>query len=378
MRLVNTQVSTYSILGPKSVTMSLANVCNTDCVFCPLFSDYSLWERSDSKLSKLPAGAAQSEEAKKRTPFTDFESLRVLADDLRRMKVEEIFFAGAGEPIAHPRIEDICELFGASHQVVVITNGIGLNKLKREKLLKHRVYLRLSLHAATEATWKAIHPINDIKHFARITQAVKEIQSEYGDRVVIHNVITRANFRECFAMLELARSIGVKEVSYLPVITKDLKNRELFDLGAEEKAFLLKELTRVSATAASWGMKTNADHYRRIVAGELEEPNFFENGATFRHDASNLYKKIQCNIGYAMATITPDQDVRPCCQCKPLGSFKGSSFKEFWNSDVYRQFRERGKNITETGGIDGCDCSSCQNFAPNIKIHNTLHPLNKV
>jgi MoaA/NifB/PqqE/SkfB family radical SAM enzyme len=376
-RLVNTTISRRSLLGPKSLTVNITNACNTDCVFCPLFSELSEWDLRDPRLARVsPERRAESAE-EARAPFVSFDFIEKIASEIESMRVEEVFLSGDGDPIFHPRIEDICELFGRSHHTVLITNGISLHSKRHQKMLAGNVAIRLSLHAATKPTWKKVHPRNDAGHFEKILETVQKIQSSYGDRLVIHNVVFKENFQECFQMAELASRVGVREVSFLPVVSEGLKSKHLIDMTFEEKRELLFQLEEVQHYSKSRGLVTNAAQYSKLLARELNQ-NDKQTSCTAKHDASRVYDEIKCNIGYVLAIVTADRKVKPCCQCKPIDSLENKSFQQVWNGDAYQNFRVAGKQVSKNGGVLNCDCSSCQNFGANMKVHNALHPLDRI
>ena len=129
---------------PSWIELSLIDVCNRSCNFCPK-SDSSIAPDTHQKMSNV--------------------LISKLVDDLKKISFNGAFcLCGYGEPMLHKNLIDIVNQLGEIGPVEIITNGDPLNTKKLIELYESRTTkLLISLYDGPEQVLKFEKMINESK-----------------------------------------------------------------------------------------------------------------------------------------------------------------------------------------------------------------------
>ncbi len=119
---------------PLYMELSPAGACNHRCRFCGLdFAGY-------------------------KPVFMDGEKLGVRLDEMGKLGVKSIMYAGEGEPFLNKKMTDIIlRTKNAGIDVALTTNGVLMTPEISEKILKAMSWIKVSLNAGTPETYAKIH-----------------------------------------------------------------------------------------------------------------------------------------------------------------------------------------------------------------------------
>lgn len=151
--------------------------------------------------------------------------------NFKRMGVKAFTFTGGGEPLMHPKINEMIKAAAQMKMKIgLVTNGISLNKIDVVDKLE---YVRVSLDAACAETYKKT---KHTPHFYDILDNIKMLVDKNVTDVGISFVITEENKDEIDAFSDLAKSLGVHYAQVKPEIkpcdmlaqTKDVDRDKFF------------------------------------------------------------------------------------------------------------------------------------------------------
>lgn len=346
------------LTGPVEVSVDLTRKCTTDCIMCWYWSPLLKQRPSQEWVNQ----------------HIDYELFQKLLKDFRKLKVKRIIFGGQGDPFLYP---DIMKVIKATKEkgieVCLITGGFYFNEEKIKKLVELKVdHMDVSIQAARAETYKKVHPTLKEGTFERIKDSLlllSELKKKFNQKnptVTLIDAIFNLNYQDTVRMVEFAsevgaQSIGFKRVDVIPATKELLLNEKQLN----ELKNLLKE---AKEKAISLGIDTSADFYEKYIV----------KGITTGEYTSSYYTKISCYVGWLSSRILSDGNVIPCCGCYevPLGNINKNSFKEIWNCEEYRKFRQQSINIQKNPKlVKNCKCFSCIDFGFNFGVYKKLHPI---
>jgi MoaA/NifB/PqqE/SkfB family radical SAM enzyme len=116
---------------PKHIQLNITNKCMFDCSFC------SCKERDKSQ-------------------ELSFNQVKDIVDRFRELGTKAITMSGGGEPLCHPKINDIINYIASKGILIgLVTNGMLLNKLNRVTIL-NLTWCRISLSGESKLDLKKI------------------------------------------------------------------------------------------------------------------------------------------------------------------------------------------------------------------------------
>jgi Fe-coproporphyrin III synthase len=262
------------------VTLYLTDRCNSRCITC----DY--WRHGRSNLT--------------------LKSLTALLPNVLNLGTEIVMLSG-GEPLLNPEWAEIAEtLRGRGLKLWLLTSGLSLVK-HASKVARLFDAITVSLDGTNPKTYAAIRGLDAFDNVCAGIRAATAAGLELSIRVTVQ----RANYRELPRFVTLARELGARQVSFLPV---DVSNAHAFarvgDLTGglaltpedlPQLRQILETLTREHAEDFESGfIAENPQKLQRILqyfsalCGEADFP------------------KTKCNAPEFSAVITSDLRVQPC------------------------------------------------------------------
>jgi MoaA/NifB/PqqE/SkfB family radical SAM enzyme len=261
------------------VTLYLTDRCNSRCITC----DY--WRHGGIDLS--PA------------------ALDALLPELKELGTQLVVLSG-GEPLLNPEWAKIAErLKSAGLEVWLLTSGLSLAKHAR-RAAQIFAAITVSLDGTDRETYAAIRGLDA---FDKVCEGVRAA----ADTVPLNLRVTvqRANYRQLPAFVDLARTLGARQVSFLAV---DVVNAHAFGRagGASAEPALraedLPELERI------------IERMERDYAAEFRSGFIAESPPKLRRilqyfgalRGRGVYPEVRCNAPEFSAVVDARGGVQPC------------------------------------------------------------------
>ncbi|MBW7874544.1 MAG: radical SAM protein [Candidatus Cloacimonetes bacterium] len=346
--------------GPRHVVIDITNRCNTNCLACWTYSPMLKKENRPPK------------EWYKQS--ISWESLSNLIDDLADMGVQRIRFTGGGEPLLYKQMpEAIQKIKSRGIWLAITTNGTLLQNEILDTISSLKVdEIAISLWAASEKTYRILHPAARDGQFFSILRAVQKLKSNpvYSPRISFLNVINRHNVHEISKMGDLARNLCVDSV-YYTLVDSMPDTRELV-LSDSERIEAIQEVKRVKHRFYN---KTESLHWDNL---EGFEARLVQTRDEVIYDRDGI-DKMPCYMGWHFARIGADGGVFPCCKGVdyPMGFIAAERFRDIWINQKYRQFRILSlKEKKDHPYFAKMNCyQMCDNLMHNEQIHQRLTDL---
>jgi len=359
----------YAFKGPNTIQIDLTDYCNNNCLACWCNSPLLSKERLNKPKDMLPKSLVKS-----------------LIAETHQMGLREIYFSGGGEPFMHPDILEIIQYAkGLGISCSVNTNFTLIDEEMIDKLIELGLdNLTVSIWAADAKVYKALHPNKDESDFYRIRNILYLLNSkkEKLPRVKIYNVICNINYRQIVQMFDFAREVKSEFVEFTVVDTIPGATEQLI-LSEEQNKYIWELLSRIKDEPANSSDNhrpqiLNLEHFIRRVSNPSAKQSEYD---------SQFIESMPCYVGWLFARIMPNGDVNSCLKSHrfPIGNIHQQSFKEIWNSDKQRYFREKTLKASKDDsffsliGNDpkckiGC-YKSCDDISRNISLHNKIKAL---
>jgi len=215
--------------------------------------------------------------------------------------VRSIYFAGEGEPLLHPGMEQFVQ---AAHsrgiKTSMASNGGLLNERRLKELLPYFSWIRFSIDAATAESHESIHKSKDfdrvIKNIRRATQYKKDnnLSVELGAQFIV----LEENLDELEMFADLMKDVGVDNIQFKPHHNhpKSASNPTLYNLTDE--ALRQRLLARTTADFQVMVRSRNLEEMSQIPGQDHNycyKKCFAYNFLTLIDAKGNCYG---CNIFY--------------------------------------------------------------------------------
>jgi len=286
---------------PLQIQIIPSNICNLSCVFCA--------HRMQGHLS------SQIFDDKN---MMSSEKIIETLDCMQDMKIQAVHYTGGGEPTTHPQFKEILrQTFKRNIEVALVSNGVLLDK-EYSELLAAAAWVRISVDAATEDTYKGMK-------LAR-QGTFKKVCSNIGTLVAANKkavigagfVVNNKNYKEIFDAAVLCKEMGVHNFRISAAFNP--KGFSYFDSFMEEARELSQKAEELS--------DKNFTVFN-LFGGRIKDLFEGENDYSF------------CPIKELSAYIGADYNVYTCCTLSynekgVIGSIKRQNFKQLWNSEEKR------------------------------------------
>ena len=324
--------------GPRRVLLEPTTGCNHRCVMC--------WDHSP-RLAQ-PTGA-------RHMPFDRVSSL---LREMAEMGTEEVWLAGRGEPLVHPKAPEILQLIGSLGMRSIITTNAGvLTEELADKLCEWGLQqLSVSIDSGTPETYQQVHGGKPADR-ARILALIKRLaaRADCRPRLLVSMVLSQPNFRELLPLVRDAIEAGATGIVIggmrpVPFDSTDLA------LSDGDWARVRDDLAKAQEMARAAGVDLVTDNIRSVEKPRAE---------------SWPYAEMACFIGHLFAVIDVDGIVHGCCTCQNrLGSLDAGPFRDIWWSPQYALYRRVLREMPSAGLTPPrCECRhGCGHVPENAQL----------
>lgn len=210
---------------PVYMEISPAGSCNHRCIYCAL--DFMQYQPR----------------------FLETTMFKKRLQELGKLGIKSIMYAGEGEPFLHKDIIDIIKCTKESGiDAAVTTNGVLFNENLADAVLPYLSWIKVSINAAKADTYAKIHrtrPQDLGKVIENMAYAAKKRKNNgYSCALGMQIILLPDNYKEIVLLAKTAREIGmdylvVKPYSQHPLskteIFKDIKYSRYLDLSEKLK-----------------------------------------------------------------------------------------------------------------------------------------------
>ena len=214
---------------PITAEINLTNICNYKCPDC-IASYYN--SQSGNK------------------DILETNKVLELINELKECDIKGVLLSGGGEPLLHPNIKKIVKhILLSGIDLGIITNGSPLNNMSnqlRELIVASCSWIRFSIDAATNTTYKRVHwcgnndynnVISNIKELIRIKQL-----ADYQCRIGYAFLTTDVNYHEIITAVETAILLGVDYISFRPAIMFGKVTNEIVEEHYHRNKVILEDI----------------------------------------------------------------------------------------------------------------------------------------
>ncbi len=276
-----------------------------------------------------------------------FDEIKTLAKSLKAFGLKHIVYSG-GEPLLRRDFTDICELFsGMKVKQTLLTNGLLLDK-RAGDISKYFTEIIVSIDGGTPGTHNRLRGVNSFELILRGIE--KTLSLKDAPVVSIRTVLQKNNFRELGDMIKLAKTAGVKRISFLAAdVSSDAYGRDTRGKVSDSNSIALNE--------------NEVEELRNII-NKLAESNkndfssgFISESPAKLHHIADYYEallgkcafpKNLCNAPMVSAVITSTGDIHPCFFLPSFGNIRKSGFDPLINSDSVKSTRRQVRNYELT------------------------------
>ncbi len=262
-----------------------------------------------------------------------------LLSDAAALHVRWVVLSG-GEAMQHPEWATIAYRFRAQGaRLMLLTNGL-LVRRHIQAVIDTVDDLIVSLDGGTAETY---HAIRGVDSFDLVLGGMQSA-SHAGKHVTVRTTVSRANFREMPLIVDQAKAVGVRSVSFLPVDVSSpfafgprFISETTFDVRADtppidalpagehhppETALTLDECAELDALL---------DRMERTHAADFASGRIAESPAKLRRmaayfralytppDAAPGFPPVRCNAPHTTIVVEVDGRIRPCYFLPTMG-----------------------------------------------------------
>jgi len=289
---------------PVTVEFDLTNRCNQDCPRC-----FGFHPKRDAAEMGL-------------------EDARRIIRQIRDLGARGLTFTGGGDPLVSPIVVPALRFARElGLDLGFITNAAALSEEAGRTILGCCQWVRVSLDAATPATYKLTHGMAAaaLRRVLENVRLLVRLQRETGSGCTIGlGFLTCAeNRRDILPFAELGRDLGVDYVQYRPLLRR-FGEAEL-DYSDPE---ILADMRRARELAAAGFQVVDSEHKYRLIQGGNWRRSY-----------------VKCYGQHFAAVVAADGRMYVCCHMRGvekyrLGDLSRQSLEEIWDSSRRRQVAE--------------------------------------
>ena len=275
------------IFSPISINLDLTSACNFSCPFCV-----------DSKL--INSGKSLTLEGVKKT-----------IDTLHAHGLLSVILIGGGEPTLHKDFGEVLRYLKSKRlQIGIVTNGSRLEKIEEVVgELKGKDWIRISIDAAGEGTFKDLHLPRTKVTLHRILEKAKKVKKKnpavswgYSFVIVWEGVEIKGkrlspNLHEMARSVELAREFSFDYVSFKPCLirwTESQRETLLKDVEKTKEGEIIEDVKGHLMEAK----RLTGDHVKILESSNLK--------AMLNRETNQIKKQPKrCHMQFFRTVVTP-------------------------------------------------------------------------
>jgi MoaA/NifB/PqqE/SkfB family radical SAM enzyme len=262
------------------VTLYLTERCNSRCVTC----DYWRHGRNDMDLAAVTG------------LLPGFSQLRT-----------QVALLSGGEPFLNPEWAQIAQLLRSNGlQVWLLTSGLALAKHARRAAELFDA-ITVSLDGADAHTYAAIRGLDA---FDNVCAGIR-LAADHGMRPDIRVTVQRANYRQLPAIVDLAKALGARRVSFLAI---DVANPHAFgrtDDFVSDLALRAEDLAPFDSVLNSMEHGYQEDFRSGFIAENPQKLRRIHQYFAAIHKKA-AYPPVRCNAPEFSAVVGATGRVQPC------------------------------------------------------------------
>jgi radical SAM protein with 4Fe4S-binding SPASM domain len=259
----------------------------------------------------------------------NYETFKKIIDDNKQLL--KIKLQGMGEPLVNNNFYNMVE-YASKYSIVseITTNGSLLNNANIKKLLGSNLSrITVSIDGASSEVFEKIRVKSNFKSVIFNCKNLIELFKKKIIRPEISAwcVIQNDNVTEFEKIYDLCREIGFDKLTYQ------------FHLSGWGKS----EWNKINS-----GKKIEINSLKQQIE-KIKQKGKKDNMEVNIFEENLLSFNKQCVWPWESSYISKTGDVVPCCiigdeKVISFGNIKSNSFKDIWNSENYKNFREDIKN----------------------------------
>jgi len=302
------------LVGPLKVNIDITDKCDMHCIMCWYHSSYLKKENSERDNFFMPV-----------------ERIKSLAKELKTIKTKIIMLCGEGEPLLHPRLEEIMEIMRAnSLEVEIMTNAYYLDKKRVDYFSKVGLKkIIVSMHAPDFETFSKIRPLKTKEDFEIIMDNLlylKSIRSPKNNpQFFMINVISHLNYPAVSGMVKLAEDLKVDKMIFKPVVL----NSELPGELKLQPDIIIPVINKLREHSLHISIPNNIRDFIATLYSLTKK-------------SEDCFHPKRCYIPFIQSVINVDGKILGCVYAKspPLGDILKDKFTDIWFGKRYNEFRK--------------------------------------
>ncbi|MGZ3767726.1 MAG: radical SAM protein, partial [Mucilaginibacter sp.] len=322
---------THRISALPIVILMPHSACNCRCVMCDIWKD-------NKNLQQLTE-----------------DDVAGLLGSLMQLETKLVVMSG-GEALLNQNFFRLCEILNkVGIKVSLLTTGLTI-KHHAAQIIKWVNDVIVSLDG-DQQLHDAIRNIPGA--FQKLKDGVQHLhQLDPNYKITARTVIHRLNFWNWASIIHEAKSMWVKQISFLPAdVSSHAFNRQMAWEEPRQDEILLseKELPELQNIINGLLIENREDFNSGFIAESPEKIQHIYDYYAAHHGLNHFpYKK--CNAPWVSAVVEADGNVRPCFFHDTIGNIRERSLTSILNSEDAIQWRKTLDMSTNTTCVK-CVCS---------------------
>ncbi|WDF53807.1 radical SAM/SPASM domain-containing protein [Mucilaginibacter sp. KACC 22063] len=281
------------------------------------------------------------------------KDIQSLLASLKKLGTQQVVITANDHMLDDDFFESCRKIKGQKINITLLTTGSSI-RTYAHNIVQYIDELVISLNG-DEPTHERIS--NTPGSYRKIKEGLSVIQSLKPDlKISARTVINRLNFNNWISIIDSAKSIGVKQISFLPADLNKIGN-ELNDIMVQED-----ELPQFAAMV------------NKIVTIARRQPGYITESAEqiyniYRYYAAfygrNPFPFKPCNAPWVSAVIEADGDVKPCSFHQAIGNIRDNGLKDILNTPQAIAFRKELKSA-QNDICSRCVCALNLHYKTNF------------